>query len=88
MTDRIDPTSNPLVVSAKDLAALLGASERHIRRMDAGGQLPAPLSLGRLRRWSLQEIRDWLAAGCPCRHDWMATKPALGGFPQSRTRRG
>ncbi len=88
MTDQIDPTPTPLVVSAKDLAALLGASERHIRRMDAAGQLPAPLSLGRLRRWSLQEIRDWLAAGCPSRHDWIATKPAVGGFRPSRTRHG
>ena len=32
--------------------------------------LPRPLHLGRSVRWTLEEIRAWLAAGAPSQKEW------------------
>ncbi len=66
--------SVPLAVASRELARLLGVSVRHVERMDASGRLPRALRLGRAKRWSLQEIRAWLAAGCPGRGAWREKK--------------
>lgn len=62
------PTAGPLVLSARDLAALLRLGLRTIRSMDAAGKLPAPVRVGGSVRWRLDEIRAWLDAGAPDRH--------------------
>lgn len=72
MTDLIPLRSTgaeslPLLLSARDLAALLRLSLRTIRAMDAAGKLPAPLRIGGSVRWRTDDIRAWLDAGCPPR---------------------
>ena len=63
--------SDPLAVSAKKLAKLLDVSERHIWQMLKDGRLgPQPVALGNSRRWYLEDIRRWLAAGAPAREKW------------------
>jgi excisionase family DNA binding protein len=43
-------------------------SPRHIYRMADAGRMPAPVRLGALVRWDLDEIDRWISAGCPsCR---------------------
>jgi len=37
------------------------------------GKLPRPLKIGGAVRWRLDEIRAWLAAGCPNRQEWETT---------------
>ena len=64
----------PLALSAKALAAALGVSVRHIRRLDAAGKLPRAAKLGRCCRWSVSEVQEWLAAGCPERWRWEELK--------------
>jgi excisionase family DNA binding protein len=55
------------VYTAKELAGLLGCSVRHVWRMCGTGQLPAPVRIGRLVRWSKQVIEGWLATGTTSR---------------------
>ena len=60
----------PLAVSAKQLARMLDLSVRTIRTMDAAGKLPRGVRIGRSVRWPVDELRDWLDAGCPDRRAW------------------
>ncbi len=62
----------PALLNRHQLARLLGdLSVSSIERLDASGRLgPRPVRLGRLVRWSRQELEDWIAAGCPVRHVW------------------
>jgi len=73
-----DPTGlDPLLLSAKDAAAMLGVGLRTFRAMDASGRLPAPVRLSPgCVRWRLSELRDWVAAGGPPRAEWAARTPA------------
>ena len=64
------PILAPLLVDAAALAALLDVSERQVHRLDDGGNLPAPIMLGRCKRWSVEEVRAWLASGAPPRSRW------------------
>ena len=66
--------SNPLAMSATDLAEQLGVSLRHLRRLDSAGKLPKPIRLGRSVRWQVAEIENWLDAGAPDRQRWQAIK--------------
>lgn len=51
-----------------DVATLLKASTRHVRRRADAGQMPRPVHIGRLIRWPQADIDQWIADGCPsCR---------------------
>ena len=68
-----------LLITCRELAALLGLDEETVRRWDAAGKLPAP----RLRRrgctrWSRAEVDAWIEAGCPVRRDWEAMGRSAG----------
>jgi len=81
-----DPTANgaapkslpvaPLLADARALGNLLSLGLRTIRQMDSAGKLPRPLKLNTRVLWCVQEIRDWLEAGAPCRAEWEALKKA------------
>ena len=47
--------------SVPDLAALMRCSERHVRRMDAAGEIPGRLAFRRLVRFSKRIVDSWLA---------------------------
>ena len=72
----VSSQNNPLAFSAQQLADRLGASLRHIRRLDSAGKIPRPIRLGRSVRWPVQEIKDWMDAGGPDRRTWEAMKGA------------
>lgn len=59
-----------LAVDAHQLAAMLGISIAHVRRLDSAGQIPRAVRLGACVRWSVDEIRAWLLAGAPARDEW------------------
>jgi excisionase family DNA binding protein len=59
-----------LLIDADELARLLGVSVRHVRRMDAGGEIPRAVRLGRSVRWRRDEIIAWIVAGVPDRDRW------------------
>lgn len=68
-----DPTE-PLVLTARDVALLLSISPRHVATLNSTGRLPRPIRFGRSVRWSAEELREWLAAGAPSRDRWEAMK--------------
>ena len=63
-----------ILISAADVARMLGLSSRTVARMNSYGGLPRPVRLGRSVRWLRDEIQAWIKAGCPNRKVWDATK--------------
>lgn len=72
------PISAALLISADELAGMLGCSPTHVWRMHSGGKLPKPMKLGRLTRWRDAEVRAWIEAGAPPRASWY-WQPEKGG---------
>ena len=66
--------SEPLALTARDVARLLKVSPRHLATLNATGRLPRPVRFGRSVRWNAEELREWLAAGAPPRDRWEAMK--------------
>lgn len=64
------PERGPLLLGARGVAAALGLSVRSVERAHAAGRLPAPVRIGRSCRWRADELRAWVAAGCPSRAEW------------------
>src|SRR5262245_55945354 len=50
-------------VDVRPVARLLCCSVRHVWRMVDSGAMPRPLALGRLRRWRIGTLREWLRQG-------------------------
>jgi predicted DNA-binding transcriptional regulator AlpA len=71
-----EPTSasedTALLVTAKQAASMCGKSLRTWRTWDAAGLIPRPVRIGRSTLWRVDELREWVAAGCPCRQEWEA----------------
>jgi len=64
--------SGQFMVTAKHAAAMCGKSLRTWRTWDAIGLIPRPVRIGRSTLWRLDELRQWVAAGCPRRAEWEA----------------
>jgi predicted DNA-binding transcriptional regulator AlpA len=63
--------SERLALSAIDAARLLGISRAQFWKLNACGKIPQPIYLGtKAPRWRVDELREWLAAGCPDRLSW------------------
>lgn len=53
---------SPLLLTARDLATLLGTTSRQIANMVARGQAPASIKIPGLgRRWRRDVVEHWLA---------------------------
>ncbi len=64
----------PLLVTAKQAAAMCGKSLRTWRTWDAAGWIPQPVRIGRSTLWRLDELREWVEADCPRREEWEARR--------------
>jgi len=53
------------MMTAQDMAQLLGCSGRTVYRLADSGRIPPPIRLGGLCRWNRAVIDAWLAQGCP-----------------------
>jgi excisionase family DNA binding protein len=62
---QLDPKAQNRLLSTAEVAALLGCSPRHIRRLLAAGKFPEPRLVGELSRWPEIQIRGWIDSGCP-----------------------
>jgi excisionase family DNA binding protein len=54
-----------LLISAEELANLLGLSKRHVWRLLSRGDLIKPIKIGSTTRWPLDAVREWITVGCP-----------------------
>lgn len=64
----------PLLLRDHEVAHLLGIGVRTWHSWNASGRTPMSLKVGRSRRWRAEELRQWVAAGCPPRREWMQRK--------------
>lgn len=62
----------PLLLTAKQAASMCSKSLRTWRTWDAAGWIPRPVRIGRSTLWRADELRDWVARGCPRREEWEA----------------
>ncbi len=60
----------PLLLTARRAAAICGKSLRTWRTWDSAGRIPRPVRIGRSTLWRADELRGWVAAGCPRREAW------------------
>ncbi len=74
MKDDRKQVAAPTLLSADELAGQLKMSPRSVWRLESAGKIPRPIRLGRLVRWSQEEITRWITAGAPSRHEWESTK--------------
>jgi prophage regulatory protein len=59
-----------LLLTASEAAAMLGATARTWRTWDAMGKIPQAIRIGRKPFWRREELKAWVAAGCPERETW------------------
>jgi excisionase family DNA binding protein len=57
--------TTPVLLSADEVAAMLGVSERTLWRLLSAGKLPQPVRFGRSTRWRAAEVAEWIDRGCP-----------------------
>lgn len=64
------PEDKGLLIDMKAAAKLLDLSERTVWGMANSGRMPKPIKIGRAVRWSHEELRAWVNAGCPPLDEW------------------
>jgi excisionase family DNA binding protein len=66
------PTSSdpPLLLTIPEAAAMLRVNERTWRTWLASGRIPQPIRIGRKVFWRPEDLKAWVAAGCPDRETW------------------
>ena len=69
-----DDDAKPLLLTAFQAAEMFGAGLRTWRTWQATGRIPQPIRIGRKNFWRSQELRAWVAAGCPDREKWEIVK--------------
>jgi len=61
-----------LLLKSKDAAAMLDISRTLLYQLTVTGEIgPRPYKLGRCSLWDPQELKAWVASGCPSREAWL-----------------
>ncbi len=55
----------PALITATELAQMMQISIRTLWRLRSAGELIEPIRIGGNTRWRLEEVRQWIADGCP-----------------------
>ncbi len=69
------PVNNPLLLDARSAAALIGVSRSAWWVYHNAGKCPKPIQLGGRTLWRADELRAWVAVGCPPRTKWSYRTP-------------
>jgi predicted DNA-binding transcriptional regulator AlpA len=64
------PEDAGLLIDTKTFATLLSISSRTLSRLIDLNAVPQPVRLGRLIRWRLTEVLEWIDADCPSQPVW------------------
>jgi predicted DNA-binding transcriptional regulator AlpA len=73
-SDQITLVNETLLIPASAAGAMCARSEASWWRDNAAHRVPSPVRLGGRTLWRVQELREWVAAGCPDRAAWQAMK--------------
>ena len=68
--ERPDHDLGLLLLRADQAAALCCTSTRTWRTWNTAGRIPRPIYIGRAPLWRPEELKAWVAAGCPDRDRW------------------
>ena len=60
MSDQCSPGNTQLLLNVTQVATRLGVSVRTVWRWTSGGKLPAPVAMGRCKRWRRKEIDGFI----------------------------
>ena len=66
MTTTAHSSRERIALSARDVAQLLGVSERQVRRLTASGVLPQPALIGSRPRWDRDTVIAWWKGRADC----------------------
>jgi predicted DNA-binding transcriptional regulator AlpA len=69
-----NPEGSPLGLEAARAARFCGVSRATWYSLRKAGRLPKPVRLGRRVLWRVEELREWMAAGCPPLSRWEVMK--------------
>ncbi len=64
-TDLRSTNEDVRLIAADQLAAMLDISTRTVWRLLSTGRMVQPIRIGGSVRWRLDEVREWIAKGCP-----------------------
>lgn len=67
------PEKKPLLVTAAEVALMLGVQTRTVNRWHDEEVLPPPVKMPGYRRWRRRDIEIWVEAGCS-RKGWRRRK--------------
>lgn len=59
------PTIEPVLIGKRDAARMLGLGISTLERYILCGWVPKPVKIGNALRWRIDELREWINAGCP-----------------------
>lgn len=59
------PPAEDILIDAQAVAALCSISRSMVYKLNDQHMIPEPLQDGRILRWSVQAIEEWVEAGCP-----------------------
>lgn len=66
MTSPAQPNDeSPLLVPVRTVAKLMQVSTRTVWRKLSAHELIEPRRIGSIVRWHLEELKAWIARGCP-----------------------
>ena len=54
-----------VLLTVEQVAKLLQVSPRSVWRLRSAGEIPEPVKIGGTVRWIADELRHWIANGCP-----------------------
>ena len=70
----VDAVIQTLSVEAGEAARLCGVGRSTWYSLRKAGRVPKPVRLGRRVLWRVEELREWMAAGCPPLSRWDTLK--------------
>ena len=74
MSEMVLKLDEKLLLNAKEAGALCNRGRSTWLRLLKRGLIPKPRRLGGGVLWSYEELRAWIAAGCPDRLTWETMK--------------
>lgn len=78
--------SGKLVLTTADMAEFLQVPRATVQQLVYSDRIPLPmhLGLGKILRWNVFELLQWIEADCPRRRVWIKMRGTSGWYPLLR----